>query len=208
MSQKDHTKRTYHHGDLAEALIAATLEIVGESGLHNLSMREAAKRVGVSPAAPFRHFATKKALLTAVAENSMHKLWELMQREMGGVEGDDPLTIVEAIGRGYIIFAIENPTHFRILSARPMIDFDASDTLVGLNLMVQERMTQELMRAKDLGILSMKMDIREIVVGSRAMTYGLAGMVNDGHLRQWTLNGEARDAVLALLHGFVEQFRA
>src|ERR1700709_2099096 len=60
-------KKSYHHGDLRDALIGAALEILEEGGLAALSLREAARRAGVSPMAPYRHFADKEALLAGVA---------------------------------------------------------------------------------------------------------------------------------------------
>ena len=61
----------YHHGSLVEALIAATIDIIEARGVEHVSVREVARRAGVSSGAPFRHFATKTALLTAVGEQAM-----------------------------------------------------------------------------------------------------------------------------------------
>ena len=58
----------YHHGNLKEALVNATVKLIEERGVEKVSVREAAKRVGVSSGAPFRRFPTRTALLTAVAE--------------------------------------------------------------------------------------------------------------------------------------------
>ena len=63
--------RPYHHGALKEALVEAAVALIEEGGIEAVSVREAAKRVGVSPGAPFRHFASKTALMTAVAEEAM-----------------------------------------------------------------------------------------------------------------------------------------
>src|SRR4051794_6351575 len=60
----------YHHGDLRRVLIDAALHLVGESGANAVSVREAARRAGVSPGAPFRHFPSRDALMNAVAEEA------------------------------------------------------------------------------------------------------------------------------------------
>ena len=66
--------REYHHGDLRNALIQAGLAILAEEGTHALSLRAAARRSGVSHAAPYRHFADKEALLAAIAEQGFNTL--------------------------------------------------------------------------------------------------------------------------------------
>ncbi|HEX7924546.1 MAG TPA: helix-turn-helix domain-containing protein, partial [Bradyrhizobium sp.] len=59
--------KPYHHGDLRRVLIEAAMQLVGEGGPEAVSVREAARRAGVSPAAPFRHFPSRDALMNAVA---------------------------------------------------------------------------------------------------------------------------------------------
>src|SRR5258708_23616495 len=66
-------RRNYHHGNLRQALIDAALELVREGGGEAVSVREAARRAGVSPGAPFRHFPTRTALMTAGSEESMRR---------------------------------------------------------------------------------------------------------------------------------------
>ncbi len=60
-------RSTYHHGDLREALIEAADEIIAQEGIEVFSLRTAAQRAGVSPAAPAHHFVNAKGLLTEVA---------------------------------------------------------------------------------------------------------------------------------------------
>ena len=62
---------TYHHGNLRQVLIDATLALIEEGGPEAVTVREAARRAGVSPGAPFRHFPTRTSLMTAVAEANM-----------------------------------------------------------------------------------------------------------------------------------------
>src|SRR5688572_32829983 len=92
--------KPYHHGNLVEALIAVTVEIIEERGVEHVSVREAAKRAGVSPGAPFRHFRSKTALLTAVAEQAMERLTRAVAKAQSRVDSADPLVAFEAkIGR-------------------------------------------------------------------------------------------------------------
>src|SRR6202022_1928118 len=62
--------KPYHHGDLRRVLIEAALQLVADGGPDAVSVREAARRAGVSPGAPFRHFPSRDALISAVAEEA------------------------------------------------------------------------------------------------------------------------------------------
>ena len=65
--------RGYHHGDLRQALVSSGLELIEKEGTEALSVREVARRAGVSSAAPFRHFPSRTALMTAIAEEAMRR---------------------------------------------------------------------------------------------------------------------------------------
>ena len=70
---------SYHHGDLKKALIDSGVEILSEKGIKNLSLREAARRAGVSHTAPYRHFEDKDALLAAIAEEGFLRLIQKLE---------------------------------------------------------------------------------------------------------------------------------
>ena len=110
-------RTSYHHGNLRDTLIDAAIQLVEEGGPDNVSVREAAKRAGVSAGAPFRHFQSKTALLTAVAEQAMNRLTEAVANALSEVDSADPIVAFEAIGQGYLEWAIANPTHFQIISS-------------------------------------------------------------------------------------------
>ena len=73
-------RKTYHHGNLRRALLDGALRLVEDQGAEALTLRAAARRAGVSQAAPYRHFADKQALLAAVAEEGFRALTEAMRR--------------------------------------------------------------------------------------------------------------------------------
>ncbi|NET31061.1 MAG: TetR/AcrR family transcriptional regulator [Cyanothece sp. SIO1E1] len=105
----------YHHGDLRQSLIHAALELITEKqDANTLSLREVARRVGVSHAAPYRHFADKDALLAAVAEEGFHLLLTYLQKGMAKTP-DDPVGQLQASGVAYVKFAISHPSHYRVM---------------------------------------------------------------------------------------------
>ncbi len=99
--------RTYHHGDLRNALILAAAELIEESGSVDFAMVEAARRAGVSSAAPYRHFKDKDDLLKAVAQLCFMGLTEVAREAVAANEMGSEATIV-ALGRSYINFMLEH----------------------------------------------------------------------------------------------------
>lgn len=111
---KVRSRVTYHHGDLGQALIDAALAIIAEEqDAANVSLREVARRVGVSQAAPYRHFADKDALLAAVAEEGFQRLLKALQVDAGS--NPNPLARLQISGVAYVKFAIAHPAHYRVM---------------------------------------------------------------------------------------------
>lgn len=106
--------RTYHHGDLPGALLRAAMELLEESGATELSLRAAARRAGVSTAAPYRHFADRNALLSAIAASGYRELaTHLAAAHSGPIKTDGLAEIAVA----YVQFALERPGLFRVMFA-------------------------------------------------------------------------------------------
>ena len=105
--------RPYHHGDLRRALIEAAVALVADEQGWNFSLREVARRAGVSHNAPYNHFAEKHDLLTAVATASFDALRERMLSAIAGI--DRPRVALVATVRAYVLFAVENPALFRLM---------------------------------------------------------------------------------------------
>ena len=106
-------KKTYHHEDLRTALLTAAVEVLAESGPEELSLRELARRVGVSHTAPYRHFADKEAILAAVAEEGFRAL-SLAQRSAIARHTHALDQLIES-GVGYVNCALERPNHYRLM---------------------------------------------------------------------------------------------
>jgi AcrR family transcriptional regulator len=102
----------YHHPDLRTALVEAGAAAIERSGYENLSLRELAESVGVSRAAPYRHFADKRALLAAVAADGFDRLTAIYNAIPGQKTPQDRLA---AAGRAYLAFAAERPQLFRLM---------------------------------------------------------------------------------------------
>lgn len=193
----------YHHGNLVEALLAATVDLIEEKGVEALAVREVAKRAGVSPAAPFRHFANKAALLTAVAEQAMARLTAAVHAELATVTDDDPLAALRAIGRGYLGWVRANPTHFQVISSRSLIDFHGSPRLVAENEAIRVLMLELIERGHRQGRLRRDLAPDDLLLAARAFIYGVARMWNDGHFPEWQVSKPADAAMRDALDLFI-----
>jgi AcrR family transcriptional regulator len=105
--------RPYHHGDLRRALIDAALALVTEEQDWTFSLREVARRAGVSHNAPYNHFSNKQDLLVAVAEAGFERLRGRMTAAIAGIAAADKALL--ACGRAYVESALENPALYRLM---------------------------------------------------------------------------------------------
>lgn len=128
-------KKSYHHGDLPAALTDAAVDLVGEKGVHDFSVTEVARRVGVSNAAPYRHFPSRDHLLAAVALRGYADLGQAFALAFDAA-GPKPIDRLAECAGAYVRFAAENPAMFEILfgagldkAEHPALR-EAADTLI------------------------------------------------------------------------------
>lgn len=112
--------RTYHHGDLAAALVEAAEAVLTERGVEGFTLRECARRAGVSHAAPAHHFRDARGLLTAVAAVGFERLTEA-QRIARSAEYDLAKLLV-ATGTAYVNFALNHPAQFQVMFQSGLLD--------------------------------------------------------------------------------------
>ncbi|WP_210583119.1 TetR/AcrR family transcriptional regulator [Streptomyces sp. GESEQ-35] len=126
-------RSAYHHGDLKTELVSTALQLIAEQGIAALSVAEVARRAGVSTAAPYRHFASKQALLIACAVAAAGALVERMlqaQEELPRDEhGTDPVEAMAASAAAYARFAAENGSGLDLIFAPELQDAGDEDLL-------------------------------------------------------------------------------
>ncbi len=129
---------SYHHGDLSAALLAETAAMIAEGGVDSVTMRELSRRLGVSRAAPYRHYPDKSTLLVAVGTAGFGQL----ANRLRSTAADEPRAGIERIrrmGEEYVRFAIDNPSHYRLMYGKEALTREdlpelreAADTLFSL----------------------------------------------------------------------------
>jgi len=121
---------TYHHGDLYTALLTAGEEVLAERGLQGFTMRECARRAGVSHAAPKHHFQDVSGFLTAIAARGFDHLTATLQTHLAQLDASSDLAEeFHAVICGYLAFALTWPEHFRIMFRSDLLQSDATDLL-------------------------------------------------------------------------------
>ena len=172
---------TYHHGDLRAALLDAALELVRDQGPSAVSLREVARRAGVSHAAPAHHFGDKAGLLTALAAQGFERFLAAQQAaaERGG---HDPGKRLAWTGRAYVMFAAEQTEYFSLMFRPELLRMDdpafkqASDAAFAFLL---EGLRKASLDAPDEDTLVLR------ATAAWAQVHGLAQLWLGGSLRQY-----------------------
>lgn len=129
MSPRTKPKRAYHHGDLRRVLLEASVSLIGEGGVGALSMREVARRAGVTHGAPYHHFPDRAAILAAIAEEGFRALARMLRSSIDAIPDSQPRRRFEAAGEAYIRFATANPAQFRVMFRPELTDPDSHPSI-------------------------------------------------------------------------------
>ncbi|MBX9943753.1 MAG: TetR/AcrR family transcriptional regulator [Reyranella sp.] len=109
--RREREARGYHHGNLREALIQAARELIKEKGPGGFTFADAARSAGVSPAAPYRHFRDREALLADVAREGFQRFEAMLATGWNGGK-PDPMTAFNNVGKAYLAFARADPAYY------------------------------------------------------------------------------------------------
>ncbi len=184
---------------LRQALVDAALELSRDADPGLVTVRAAARHAGLTAAVAQRQFASRAALMGAAAAEALRRFHDEMQHALAHVAGDDPVARLSAIGHAFVHWAVHNPTHFRILSARHLLSFaqlpelreELQDVADGISALVAEAQRRGQWPRES---------TRLVVLTCRALAYGLSRMMVDGQLPQWGV--DEREAEPTLLNAF------
>jgi AcrR family transcriptional regulator len=115
-------------GDLRERILRASIDLIEQQGLAALSLREVARRAGVSHQAPYHHFQDREAILAALAEEGFRMLGDRIEGSTQGKDDRAPLARLTACGRAYVDFACAQPAYFRIMFRPELVDLTQCPT--------------------------------------------------------------------------------
>jgi AcrR family transcriptional regulator len=185
--------KPYHHGDLRAALLGSAEAELAEHGIEAFSLRQVAKRAGVSHAAPAHHFGDANGLLTALAAEGFRQ-FGAMQAAREAVADRTPRAQMIAAGLGYVDFAIARPALFRLMHSSDRPAFDTPD-LGAVAKAAYDHLCG--------GLVAIKPDAGVADIGAVwATAHGLADLISAGRLsRISSLPAVERDAVIADIIG-------
>ena len=163
------SKTTYHHGNLRAALIAAALKEIAREGPDQFSLREVARRAGVSAPAVYRHFESKEDLLAAVAADCSERIGAVIAEALAEAP-DHPLEKFRAQGIAIVVFAATNPEHFRAMSLTGMMKQGPRD-----------REIEQVSAAQRAGLIT-DLPVTDVLIAASALVSGLAHMIVEGQL--------------------------
>jgi AcrR family transcriptional regulator len=189
-------RASYPYGGVKEAMVEATVALIRERGPGQVTVREAARRAGVSSGAPFRHFPNRNSLMTAVAEEAMRRFRAEIDAAMAKTDSHDPLVRLDALARAYLRWVVRNPTFFEVLGDRRPLDLAASETLAQ-DLAEVAAMAMDLVAAANAQGLLRSSDVFNTTLNARTMIYGLARMYVDHQLAEWGIEDPAAEVAMA-----------
>lgn len=181
-------RRSYHHGDLRAALVSVAGDILDQSGPATLTLREAARRAGVSHSAPYRHFADREALLAEVVARSFAQLGAALHEaaSAGGAE----------VARAYLRFALGHPSRYRLMYAGEFSPARRAD-------LAQDSAPVLRVLADSIPGLGDAEHARRAGMASWALLHGLAGLLLGGYLGQPAFDAADAERVVREVVGMI-----
>ncbi|RWQ15421.1 TetR/AcrR family transcriptional regulator [Mesorhizobium sp.] len=193
---QDAPSRPYHHGDLRRAVVETALDMLREEKGWQFTLREVARRAGVSHAAPYKHFSDKAALLAEIAMIGFDRLRE----SLSAAKSEAPKTLrdeITPIARAYVAFGTDNPALYRLM-------FSAEEgKAVGMHLneralAVFEVLVEILRRGQAAGSIR-KRPIEGQAAAGWGLIHGMTMLVIDGLLVPEKVGSAPLDAALSTL---------
>jgi len=185
--------KSYHHGDLRNALIQAGLELLAEGGVQELDLRKVARRAGVSHAAPYRHFADKQALIAAINEEGFHLLAERIRSTLREVS-DEPVEQLLGVALAYVRFAKENPWLMREMFSGLTIERETFESLHTASKSVYRLYAEVIKRGQESGKI-VDGDPTALAGVLWSVLHGLAMLIIENQMRPYADGPEGTERV-------------
>jgi AcrR family transcriptional regulator len=187
--------KTYHHGDLKNALIKGGVEILSEEGVGGLSLRKVAQRVGVSHNAPYSHFPDKQSLIAAISTEGFKQLYSDLDAVISSYP-DDPKRKVQECAWAYVQFAINNTDTFKIMFSGVLEKEKEYPALVEISYKTFGRVVDMVRGCQEAGLFrSAAPELTAVAVWGQI--HGIISLVLEGQISRTVLDRfELREIIL------------
>ena len=188
-------KRTYHHGDLKNALIKAGVQILSKDGIEGLSLRKVAQRAGVSHNAPYSHFPDKQSLIAAISTEGFNQLYRELDTVISA-HYNDPRRQLQESAWAYVQFAIENTDTFKIMFSGILEKEKEYPAFVEISQKTFERVVHIVRACQDAGFLrAASSELMAVAVWGQI--HGIVSLLLEGQISHTVLDKVGiRDIVL------------
>ncbi len=167
----------YHHGDLRDALIHTAVGMVIEEGASDFTLREVARRAGVSHMAPYNHFEDKSALLAEVAALGFEALTQTLATAARGQRRSARLAFGDIVA-AYVRFGVEHPAHYRLMFGSELAEKARYPSLEAANAAACAVLTAPLERDKASGP-TRRVSMRDQALAAWSLVHGLTTLLID-----------------------------
>ena len=192
----------YHHGNLPAALLDAIEGAIAEHGVSGVSLRDVARRAGVSHSAPAHHFGSKSGMLTAFATIGYRMLVESVRQEAARLDDSDLAARIAAMGQGYVRFAVSHPAHFELMFRADLLDADDQELIAARNRL-NGLLVDAVERCREAGYLRGR-PAMVVVASAWSLVHGLSALWISGRLPERTNEQDPQRIAKAVTELFVQ----
>lgn len=190
--------KTYHHGDLKNALIQAGVEILTEEGVSGLSLRKVAQRAGVSHNAPYSHFTDKQSLIAAISTEGFRQLYQQLEAVFS-LYPEDPKRQLQEGAWAYVQYALENTNRFKIMFSGALEKEKEYPAFVEISSKTFNRVVRMVRLCQETGILRAAPPAM-MAVAVWGQIHGIVSLMLEGQISHTVLDQfEPREIVLFAL---------
>lgn len=175
MTRSDTARRSYHHGDLKNALQQAASTLIRQRGADAVSLREISQAAGVSHAAAYRHYADKQALLADLAEAGFRELVAINLRTIAATRGG-PVEQLMACGRAYVKFGVRQPHLLQLMFGGAVADWQAHPALAEASGALAKTLADVVQAGQDSGELRGG-ELGDLTLTAWSLVHGLALLI-------------------------------
>jgi len=199
---KPKKKRSYHHGNLNEALVVAAMRLIEERGGAEFTLRELARELGVTHAATYHHFKDKDDLLATVAARGFAELTERVRAARDSDVCTDPEHCLSVMAEAYVRFAVEYPARFRVMYSRKFTGASDQEDAAHATGPLRDDLLQIVLHGQRDGVFT-DGDPEELVSLMWSLVHGLAVLMSTNALEAPDVDGHVRRVARHALVGIL-----
>lgn len=178
-------------GSRIQELIEAAERLIERHRRTPLTMADVAAEAGMTEAAARQIVPDERAMVDVLSETAMTHLLDSISRRTVAIDAMDAGARVRAIAEGFLEWSIRRPHEFLLAADRNLMSVDNSAALKRLNDSVRDLLRRSLREAQQQGQLAEELDLDLLALTGRALVYGLARMIQDGHFQEWSVDTSA-----------------